>query len=94
MGSLHAWVPQQRHASRHSHTRVSKQALTHARVSVQGNEANQKLLGAANGIDTLLVCLAGYKSREPADAEEQETVENLFDCLCSCLLLPANRCEG
>jgi hypothetical protein len=57
----------------------------------QGHEANQKRLGSSNGIDTLLVCLAGFKSREPADAEEQEFVENLFDTLCSCLLLPANR---
>ncbi|WIA28620.1 hypothetical protein OEZ86_011157 [Tetradesmus obliquus] len=68
-------------------------------ILVQGHEANQRRLGSSNGIDTLLVCLAGFKSREPADAEEQEFVENLFDTLCSCLLLPANRaafveCEG
>jgi hypothetical protein len=60
-------------------------------AALQGHEANQKKLGSSNGIDTLLVCLAGFKSREPADAEEQEFVENLFDTLCSCLLLPANR---
>jgi beta-catenin-like protein 1 len=63
-----------------------------AAAALQGHEANQKKLGSSNGIDTLLVCLAGFKSREPADAEEQEFVENLFDTLCSCLLLPANRC--
>lgn len=57
----------------------------------QGHESNQKLLGAANGIDHLLVCLAGFKNKEPQDAEEQEFMENLFDTLCSCLLLPANR---
>eukprot|EP00775_Hariotina_reticulata_P010490 gene10490-10649_t len=68
-------------------------------ILMQGNESNQALLGGANGIDTLLVCLAGFKSKEPADAEEQEFMENVFDTLCSCLMLPANRsafveCEG
>jgi len=37
------------------------------------------------------VCLAGFKSKEPVDDLEQEFMENLFDTLCSCLLLPANR---
>jgi hypothetical protein len=50
------------------------------------------LLGKSNGIDVLLVCLAGFKSKEPADELEHETMENMFDALCSCLLLPANRC--
>ena len=27
----------------------------------------------------------------PQDAEEQEYLENLFDALCSCLMLPENR---
>lgn len=62
-------------------------------VHLQGHETNQKLLGSANGIDHLLVCLAGFKNKDPADAEEQEFVENLFDTLCSCLLSPANRWE-
>lgn len=58
---------------------------------MQGHEANQALLGKGNGVDTLLVCLAGFKSKEPADDLEQETMENLFDTLCSVLLLPTNR---
>jgi hypothetical protein len=70
--------------------------MAQRRVSVaagclQGHEANQALLGKGNGVDTLLVCLAGFKSKEPVDDLEQETMENLFDTLCSCLLLPANR---
>lgn len=60
-------------------------------ILVQGHEPNQALLGKGNGVDTLLVCLAGFKSKEPVDELEQETMENLFDTLCSCLLLPANR---
>lgn len=67
---------------------------TMSSLDLQGHEANQKLLGAANGIDHLLVCLAGFKNKDPADAEEQEFVENVFDTICSCLLLPANRCAA
>lgn len=58
---------------------------------LQGHEGNQAMLGKGNGVDTLLVCLAGFKSKEPADDLEQETMENIFDTLCSCLLLPSNR---
>uniref|UniRef100_A0A8C2L1R6 Beta-catenin-like protein 1 n=1 Tax=Cyprinus carpio TaxID=7962 RepID=A0A8C2L1R6_CYPCA len=32
-----------------------------------------------------------FKRHNPATAEEQEMMENLFDALCSCLMLPANR---
>ena len=30
-------------------------------------------------------------SREPQSEDEQEFVENIFDCLCSCLMLPENK---
>lgn len=32
-----------------------------------------------------------FKRHNPSTAEEQEMMENLFDALCSCLMLPANR---
>ena len=32
-----------------------------------------------------------FKRHNPATAEEQEMMENLFDALCSCLMLAANR---
>lgn len=32
-----------------------------------------------------------FKRHNPATPEEQEMMENLFDALCSCLMLPANR---
>ena len=56
---------------------------------LQGHEANQQRLNKANGIDILLQCIAPYKSREPGDGEEEEYLENCFDALCCCLLLPA-----
>ena len=35
--------------------------------------------------------IAPFKSREPADEQEQELVENFFDALCAALLLPEAR---
>uniref|UniRef100_A0A665X461 Beta-catenin-like protein 1 n=1 Tax=Echeneis naucrates TaxID=173247 RepID=A0A665X461_ECHNA len=32
-----------------------------------------------------------FKRHNPSTAEEQEMMENLFDALCSCLMLPSNR---
>uniref|UniRef100_A0A667YU99 Beta-catenin-like protein 1 n=1 Tax=Myripristis murdjan TaxID=586833 RepID=A0A667YU99_9TELE len=50
-----------------------------------------ELLGEMDGIDVLLQQLSVFKRHNPATAEEQEMMENLFDSLCSCLMLPANR---
>ena len=32
-----------------------------------------------------------FKRQNPSTAEEQEMMENLFDSLCSCLMLSSNR---
>lgn len=32
-----------------------------------------------------------FKRHNPSTAEEQEMMENLFDSLCSCLMLSSNR---
>ncbi|OCL10959.1 DUF1716 domain-containing protein [Glonium stellatum] len=51
-------------------------------ILLQSTPANRKRLTALNGIDTLLQLLAPYRKRDPAkDSEEEEHVENLFDCL-------------
>lgn len=49
------------------------------------------MLGETNGIDTLLQCVAMYKSRDPQTAEEEEFMQNCFDILCSCLMLQENK---
>uniref|UniRef100_A0A3Q2YLN5 Beta-catenin-like protein 1 n=1 Tax=Hippocampus comes TaxID=109280 RepID=A0A3Q2YLN5_HIPCM len=36
-------------------------------------------------------CVRVFKRHNPSTVEEQEMMENLFDALCSCLMLPANR---
>eukprot|EP00873_Tetraselmis_striata_P034402 jgi/Tetstr1/454666/TSEL_041556.t1 len=60
-------------------------------ILMQASEKNQKMLGAAGGIDTLLTSVAPYRSRDPASHEEEEFMENVFDVLTSCLLQLENK---
>ncbi|KAH0619333.1 hypothetical protein JD844_019363, partial [Phrynosoma platyrhinos] len=52
---------------------------------------NRELLGELDGIDVLLQQLSVFKRHNPSTAEEQEMMENLFDSLCSSLMLSSNR---
>ncbi|XP_051139841.1 uncharacterized protein LOC127257452 [Andrographis paniculata] len=61
-------------------------------ILLQNSNANQKKFGQMNGVDTLLQAVAMYKSRDPKTGDEEEMVENLFDCLC-CLLMPLENKE-
>lgn len=60
-------------------------------ILLQDNEKNRVALGELDGIDTLLQQLAFYKRHDPNSAEEHELMENLFNCLCSALMVVANR---
>uniref|UniRef100_A0A8B9JFN2 Beta-catenin-like protein 1 n=1 Tax=Astyanax mexicanus TaxID=7994 RepID=A0A8B9JFN2_ASTMX len=60
-------------------------------ILLQNNDSTRELLGELDGIDVLLQQLSVFKRHNPSTAEEQEMMENLFDALCSCLMLPANR---
>ncbi|KAI3665216.1 hypothetical protein L6452_43839 [Arctium lappa] len=61
-------------------------------ILLQSSVANQKRLGQMNGVDVVLQAVAMYKSRDPRSLDEEEMVENLFDCLC-CLLMPLENKE-
>ncbi|KAK6154080.1 hypothetical protein DH2020_013719 [Rehmannia glutinosa] len=61
-------------------------------ILLQNSVANQKRFGQMNGVDTLLQAVAMYKSKDPKTGNEEEMVENLFDCLC-CLLMPLENKE-
>uniref|UniRef100_A0A7N0UXI7 Beta-catenin-like protein 1 N-terminal domain-containing protein n=1 Tax=Kalanchoe fedtschenkoi TaxID=63787 RepID=A0A7N0UXI7_KALFE len=61
-------------------------------ILLQNSTANQKRLGQMNGVDVVLQAVAMYKSRDPKSSDEEEMVENLFDCLC-CLLMPLENKE-
>ncbi|XP_009642352.2 beta-catenin-like protein 1 [Egretta garzetta] len=60
-------------------------------ILLQNNDDNRELLGELDGIDVLLQQLSVFKRHNPSTAEEQEMMENLFDSLCSCLMLSSNR---
>lgn len=60
-------------------------------ILVQNSDENRKILGDLDGIDILLQQIAYYKRHNPGSADEYEYMENLFDCLCSCLMLGTNR---
>ncbi|KAF8398803.1 hypothetical protein HHK36_014663 [Tetracentron sinense] len=61
-------------------------------ILLQNSTANQRRLGQMNGVDVVLQAVALYKSRDPRSSDEEEMVENLFDCLC-CLLMPMENKE-
>ncbi|XP_061745269.1 beta-catenin-like protein 1 isoform X1 [Nerophis ophidion] len=60
-------------------------------ILLQNNDNTRELLGELDGIDVLLQQLSVFKRHNPSTAEEQEMMENLFDGLCSCLMLATNR---
>lgn len=60
-------------------------------ILLQNSDEVRQLLGDEEGIDVLLQQLATYKRHEPSTKEELEYMENLFNCMCSALMLPANR---
>ncbi|XP_074644363.1 beta-catenin-like protein 1 [Tubulanus polymorphus] len=60
-------------------------------ILLQNHEDNRQLLGEMDGIDVLLQQLAIYKKHDPANSEEVELMENLFNCLCSSLMLSSNK---
>lgn len=60
-------------------------------VILQNNDANRTALGELDGMDVLLQQLAFYKRHDPSSAEEFELMENLFNTLCSSLMVVTNR---
>ncbi|KAH8874571.1 Beta-catenin-like protein 1 [Schistosoma japonicum] len=55
------------------------------------DETNRRQLDEVDGIDILLHQLSVYKRRDPGNQEEIELMRNLFNCLCSSLMLPENK---
>ncbi|XP_058979971.1 beta-catenin-like protein 1 [Musca domestica] len=60
-------------------------------ILIQTNYDNKLMLGELDGIDILLQQLAFYKKHDPSSTEEQEYMENLFNCMCSALMAKENR---
>ncbi|KAL3676980.1 hypothetical protein R1sor_026928 [Riccia sorocarpa] len=60
-------------------------------ILLQNSTMNQRRLGQLNGVDTILQAVAMYKSRDPKSSDEEEMLENLFDCLCSVVMPTENK---
>ncbi|KZW04240.1 DUF1716-domain-containing protein [Exidia glandulosa HHB12029] len=54
-------------------------------ILLQDHTANRLQFGQLDGVEALLKVLSQYRKRDPADADETEFMENLFDVLCSAL---------
>jgi len=51
-------------------------------ILLQSSPANQVRISELDGVDILLQLLSAYRKRDPLkDSEEEEFVENLFDCM-------------
>ena len=62
-------------------------------ILLQSSEKNQLKFGEKNGIELLLRAIAQYRNKEPDNEDEAETLENVFDALCSSLLTQENKKE-
>lgn len=52
--------------------------------------ADEKTFSYGSVLSDTFACQV-FKRHNPSTAEEQEMMENLFDSLCSCLMLSSNR---
>lgn len=55
-------------------------------ILTQNSKQGQKTLLKGRRFETILTVLAAFRKRDPATVEEEEVVENLFNCICCCLL--------
>ncbi|KAL8635445.1 MAG: hypothetical protein Q9228_007060 [Teloschistes exilis] len=61
-------------------------------ILLQSSSLNRMKLIEADGVDVLLQLLSPYRKRDPAKGtEEEEYVENLFDCVTCCVDEPAGK---
>lgn len=73
----------------HKETTVSQNKQYSAEILailLQSSSLNRTKLIQADGVDILLQLLSSYRKRDPAKGtEEEEYVENLFDCVTCCV---------
>ncbi|KAF8484777.1 DUF1716-domain-containing protein [Russula ochroleuca] len=54
-------------------------------ILLQGSQPNRLELGKRDGVEMLLNVASQFRRRDPANADEAEFMENVFDSLCSAL---------
>jgi len=60
-------------------------------ILLQNSKKNQIKVGKLNGIDIMLMTVSRYKKTNPSTIEEEELVENIFNCLCTTCPLEENK---
>jgi len=60
-------------------------------IMLQNSAVSREAMLKLEGVDKLLRGIAGYRKKDPSDSEESEYVQNMFDCLCSLMLLPEHQ---
>eukprot|EP00386_Alphamonas_edax_P011087 GDKI01035335.1.p1 GENE.GDKI01035335.1~~GDKI01035335.1.p1 ORF type:complete len:534 (-),score=175.30 GDKI01035335.1:23-1624(-) len=60
-------------------------------ILCQNSNECKELIGKADGIDRLLRAIAVYRKKDPDSLDEEEFLQNLFDCLCSLMMIPAHQ---
>merc|ERR1711907_97236 len=56
-------------------------------ILLQSSDKNKKSFLRLEGVESLLQSIAKFRKVAPRDAEEEEYLENLFDCLCATAML-------
>ncbi|KAL9576384.1 MAG: hypothetical protein Q9212_007143, partial [Teloschistes hypoglaucus] len=89
VGKDTAFVPWLLKRIQHKETTVSQNKQYSAEILailLQSSSLNRTKLIEADGLDILLQLLSPYRKRDPAKGtEEEEYVENLFDCVTCCV---------
>ncbi|KAF9652244.1 DUF1716-domain-containing protein [Thelephora ganbajun] len=60
-------------------------------ILLQNYRENRLAYGKNDGVEVSLKVLSQFRRRDPADGEETEFMENVFDALCSALAEPENK---
>jgi beta-catenin-like protein 1 len=60
-------------------------------ILCQSSDANKARIGGGGGIDKLLGLVAPWKKKEPKDSDESELISNLFNTICSALMVAGNQ---
>lgn len=62
-------------------------------ILLQSSDKNKKSFLRLEGVESLLQSIAKFRKVAPRDAEEEEYLENLFDCLCATAMLRESKEE-
>ncbi|KAF9780181.1 Catenin-beta-like protein [Thelephora terrestris] len=60
-------------------------------ILIQSDRENRLAYGKEDGVEVSLRVLSQFRRRDPAEGEETEFMENVFDALCSALAEPENK---